>query len=190
SADDKSPLKYHVEKFDPKQEIALVWVKVPRISGGSDQDTIWMYYGNSSAQDGQDAGGTYDVNQAAVYHMSEMEGSPRDATAYGNHASSFTGKAGIPSVIGNGVQFSGAGEQMTIAKSASLNFTKGFTFSAWVRVNQSASGNLFSWNDGNQSVLVGLSDSKAFCSMSTVKGQAFTTSQTVALTSRQWHHLA
>jgi biopolymer transport protein ExbB len=190
SADDKSPLKYHIEKFDPKQEIALVWVKAPRISGGSSQDSIWMYYGNPSAQDGQDAGGTYDVNQVAVYHMSEMEGNPHDATAYGNHASSFTGKAGIPSAVGDGVQFSGAGEQMTIAKSASLNFTKGFTFSAWVRINQSASGNLFSMDDGNQSILVGLSDSKAFCSLGAGKGQAFTTTKTEALTPKQWHHLA
>jgi biopolymer transport protein ExbB len=29
SADDKTPLKYHIEKFDPKEEIALIWVKVP-----------------------------------------------------------------------------------------------------------------------------------------------------------------
>ncbi len=190
SADDKSPLKYHIEKFDPKQEIALVWVKVPRISGGSGQDSIWLYYGNSSAQDGQEAGGTYDVNQVAVYHFSETEGNPRDATAYGNHAASFTGKAGLPSAVGNGVQFNGPGEMMTLGKSASLNFTKGFTFSTWVRVNQPVSGNLFSWNDGNQSVLVGLSDSMVSCSMSTGKGQVFTTSKTAGLTPKQWHHLA
>jgi len=50
SADDKSPLKYHIEKFDSKEEIALVWVKaLPGYPANSNQDFIWMYYGNSSA---------------------------------------------------------------------------------------------------------------------------------------------
>ena len=191
SGDDKSPLKYHIEKFDPKEEIAIVWVKVPRISGGSSQEFIWMYYGNPSAPDGQDAGGTYDVNQAAVYHLGEKEGNPRDATAYGNHAAVFVGKLGLPSVVGNGAQFSGAGEHMRIAKAASLNFTKGFTFSAWVRINETGNnGYLFSWDDGSQSIIVGLDDSKAYCSLGAGKGQVFTTPKTLVLSPKQWHHLA
>src|SRR6516225_7290562 len=40
SADDKTPLKFHIEKFDPKLEIALVWVKVPQLAGGGNQDSI------------------------------------------------------------------------------------------------------------------------------------------------------
>jgi biopolymer transport protein ExbB len=191
SADDKSPLKYHIEKFDPKNEIALIWVKVPRISGGSNQDSIWLYYGNPSAPDGQDSGGTYDVNQVAVYHMKEQSGSPKDATSYGNHAASFTGKLGLPSIIGNGAQFSGAGEQMTISKSASLNFTKGFTFSTWLRLNESAGNvHLFSWDDGNQAIIIGLDDAKAYCSVSTGRGKTSSTPKTAALTPKQWHHLA
>ncbi len=190
-ADDKSPLKYHIEKFDPKEEIALVWVKVPRISGGTNQDSIWMYYGNPSAPDGQDAGGTYDVNQAAVYHFSEQDGNPKDATAYGNNAASFSGKLGLPSVIGNGARFTGADSQMTIARSPSLNFAKGFTFSAWVRLDQSAGkGRLFSWDDGKQSIIVGLDDSKLYCSLSAGRGQTTTTPQTAVLLAKKWRHVA
>lgn len=191
SGDDKSPLKYHIEKFNPKEEIALVWVKAPSISGGSNQDFIWMYYGNPAAPDGQDAGGTYDVNKVAVYHLSEKEGNPKDATAYGNHAAAFAGKLGAPSIVGNGIQFSAAGEQMKIAKSASLNFTKGFTFSAWIRLNETGNnGYLFAWDDGKQSITVGLDDSKAYCSLSEGRGQIFTTPKTLVLTPKQWHHLA
>ncbi|MGO9953194.1 MAG: DUF2341 domain-containing protein [Dissulfurispiraceae bacterium] len=191
SADDKSPLKYHIEKFDPKEEIALIWVKVPRISGGSNQDSIWMYYGNSSAPDGQDSGGTYDVNQVAVYHFGEKEGNPRDATAYGNHAASFSGKLGLPSVVGNGAQFGGSGQQMTIARATSLNFAKGFTFSTWVRFNQS-SGNahLFSWDDGNQSIVIGMDDAKPYCTLSMGKGKTLETPRTTALKPAHWYHLA
>ena len=190
-ADDKSPLKYHIEKFDAKEEIALAWVKVPAIAGGAAQDFLYLYYGNPSSPDGQDTGGSYDVNQAAVFHLNEREGNPRDATAYGNHAKTFAGKLGLPSVVGGGAQFSGAGEQMTIAKAASLNVAKGFTFSAWVRLNQTGNnGHLFSWDDGNQAIVIGLDDSKVYCSLKAGKGQVTLTPKTAVLTPKQWHHLA
>jgi biopolymer transport protein ExbB len=191
SADDKSPLKYHVEKFDPKEEIALIWVKVPRISGGDNKDSIWMYYGNSSAADGQDKGGTFDVNQVAVYHFAEKDGIPQDATSYANHAASFNGKPGLPSVIGDGVRLGDSGPGgMKIAKSPSLNFTKGLTFSAWVRVNQTeGSAHLFSWEDGSQSVVVGIDNGHAYCSAGSNRGQ-IATPKTTTMTARKWQHLA
>ena len=49
SGDDKLPLKFQKELYDPANEIALFWVRVPRIMAGSKQDFIWMYYGNKSA---------------------------------------------------------------------------------------------------------------------------------------------
>src|ERR1039457_2273612 len=102
SADDKSPLKFHIEKFDPKLEIALVWVKVPKITGAGNTDSVWLYYGNDSVPAGQEAGGTYDTAQVLVFHLNETEGSPKDATSYGNHAAAFSGTLGTQTVIGNG----------------------------------------------------------------------------------------
>ena len=191
SSDDKSPLKYHIEMFDSKEELALIWVKVPRITAGSDQNSIWLYYGNASAPDGQDAGGTYDVNQVAVYHLSELDGNPKDATAYGNNSASFSGKLGIPSAVGNGARFGAAGDKITIARSPSLNFSKGLTFSAWVRPSETAgTANLFSWNDGSLSIVVGMDDGKAYGSVASGKGTASTTPKTASLAAGLWHHLA
>lgn len=191
SADDKSPLKYHIEKFDAKEEIALIWVKVPRIAAGSGQDSIWMYYGNSSAPDGQDIGGTYDVNQVAVYHLREKDGLPKDSTAYANHAASFSGKLNLPSVIGSGARFAGTGEKMTIAEAASLNFNKGFTFSAWLRVSGPAKdAHIFSWDDGAQSIVIGVDEMKVYFRLSSGQGQTVVTPKIVSLTPNRWHHLA
>ena len=58
AADDKTPLKYHIERYDPAGEMVLIWVKVPRLAAASNQDSLWIYYGNSAAADGQDAGGS------------------------------------------------------------------------------------------------------------------------------------
>jgi biopolymer transport protein ExbB len=149
-----------------------------------------MYYGNTSAVDGQDSGGTYDVSQVAVFHLGEKEGSPRDSTAYGNHATVFTGKLGLPSVIGDGVQFNGA-SQMKIAGSASLNFTKGLTFSTWIRPNKtSGTSCIFSWDDGNQSVIIGLTESRAYCILSSGKGRTVTAQSTAVLKQNEWYNLA
>ena len=46
SSDDTRLLKHHIERFDIIDEMAAIWVKLPRLSAQSDQDFIWMYYGS------------------------------------------------------------------------------------------------------------------------------------------------
>src|SRR5262249_39934573 len=81
AADDKTPLKHHIERFDSQQQIAFVWVRVPHLTGGANTDKIFLYYGNKKANSGADGAGTYDVNQALVYHFGGAAGSAQDATA-------------------------------------------------------------------------------------------------------------
>lgn len=185
-SDDKTPLKFHAEKFDVQQGIALFWVKVPQIAGNAAQDHVWLYYGNSSAQAGADAGGSYDTAQAAVFHFDEKEGTPRDATAYGNHGAEFNGKLGVPAAVGNGASFSGNGERLVVKRAPSLNFGKGFTFSAWVKpVMEQGSAYLYSWSDGAQTIEVGLDQGGAYARV----GESIT-GKSQPLTPQAWHHLA
>lgn len=136
AADDKTPLKYHIEKYDPIEELALVWVKVPAIAGGSGQNHFWLYYGNKNAAPAQEPGATYDAHAAAVFHLNDLEGNPQDATANQNHAARFAGGQGGSGVIANGVALNGGGDHITIAGGPeSLDFQGGFTFSAWVRLS-------------------------------------------------------
>ena len=41
SADDKAELKFHIEKWDSANQLALVWVKVPKLSA---QTELFLYY--------------------------------------------------------------------------------------------------------------------------------------------------
>ena len=96
AADQQTPLKYHIEKYDPLTEIALIWVQVPKTgqavtTGPVTTETIYMYYGNQEAVSAEDIAGVYDVNQAIVYHFDAVAG-PRDATAYENHPAAFSGE--------------------------------------------------------------------------------------------------
>lgn len=185
-ADDKSPLKSHVEMFDPALGMALVWVKVPRITGAASSDSVWLYYGNDSVSGEQETGGTYDTAQVLVYHFDEKDGVPRDATAYANHGADFNGKLGLPAVIGNGASFSGNGERLVVKQSPSLNFSKGFTFSAWVKpVMAQGDAYLFSLGEGKQAIHVGLKDGGAYAKVGEVS-----TGKSQPLTPQTWHHLA
>src|SRR5215469_4052667 len=105
--DDKTPLKHHIEKFDAQAQIALVWVRVPRMTGGAATDKIYLYYGNKKATSGADAPGTYDSNQVLEYHFGAPAGSPQDSTGYKSEPTKFTAEVNAASLIGAGVKFSG-----------------------------------------------------------------------------------
>ena len=190
SADDTVPLKFHIERYDSLDEIAFAWAKVPRLSGGSKAEFVWMYYGNESAVGGQDAAGTYDVNQLLVYHLDETEGLPQDVTAYGNHATAFTGGQALPSVIGNGISLNGAGDQITVVPAAPLDFTNGFTFTTWLRMaGPVEDGYLFSAPGRDGGITVAVDGTTAYAVVSS-SDQAYRTEKSVDIPLTSWHQLA
>lgn len=190
SGDDKMPLKFQKEIYDPADEIALFWVKVPRIMAGSKQDFVWIYYGNKSAAAAQDQGGVYDVNQVLVYHLDETEGKPKDETAYGNHPSDFSGEMGLPAIVGSGVSFNGTGDKIVIPRTPSLNFSTGFTFAAWIRIAAAQKdARILSWDDGKQSVIIGLDQTKVYARASG-PNQTVETERTADLPVESWHYIA
>jgi len=189
AADDKTPLKYHVERYDPAEEMVLLWVKVPRLAPNTNQDFIWMYYGNSAVSSGQEPAGTYDSNQLLVYHFGEKEGAPRDSTSFQNNPKEFTGKLNVAAAIGRGASFKGEGERLVIPKSPSLNFTKGFTFSAWVRLARpQEDAYLISWDDGKQTAVVGIAGTKLYWAV-TAEKKKVSPEKSVELPPQKWVHV-
>ncbi|WP_236021550.1 DUF2341 domain-containing protein [Geomesophilobacter sediminis] len=185
-SDDKSPLKFHIEKFDPKLEIGLVWVKVPQLAGGGNSDCIWLYYGNDSAPAGSEPGATYDTAQVLVFHLNEADGGPKDATSYANHAAAFSGAHGAPAAVGEGYSFKGNGEKLVVQRSPSLNFAKGLTFSCWVKIDQPQHDtHLFSWADAGQAIVVGIEQDRPYLKV----GSALT-AKNVPLALKAWHQVA
>lgn len=188
--DDKTPLKFHVEKFDKTNEMALVWVKLPRIQGGADSDSFWMYYGNKDAQSGNDVPGTYDVNQALVFHFDEQNPTPKDATAYGNNASKSLAGVDAAGWIGAAAKFSATGP-IDVPVSPSLQFdpAKGWTFSAWIKIDQGQpEATIFSASEGSNALQLVLRNTNVVARL--VKaGKALETAP-AALQPGQWRHVA
>ncbi|WP_155325321.1 DUF2341 domain-containing protein [Desulfosarcina ovata] len=189
AGDDTTLLKHHIERIDTLDEIALIWVKVPRIGGGSDQGFIWMYYGNENALGGQDSGGSFGASQVGAYHLGEVEGLPQDATANTNHAVVFSGGQGLPGVIGNGVALNGAGDRMEIAAAPSMDWSAGFSLSAWVRINLSQTDAwLFSRQDSDTAFVVGIDGTKVYAEITVADGsRKVATDQSTDLALGSWH---
>jgi biopolymer transport protein ExbB len=137
AGDDRTPLKFHIEKWSPQEEQALVWVDVQGLQPRQ-TSAIYVYYGNQAAAAQQDAAGTFGPDYKLVYHFND-EGSPRDATANGNNASGGeTRNAG--GLIGQSLVFDGT-SPLTLPASA---FAAGpITISGWVKPD--SDGAIFTW---------------------------------------------
>lgn len=135
--ENKTGLKYHIEKFDAVNEMALAWVRMPQLLADTATNQAWMYYGNSSAVDGQEAAATYDTPQSLVYHYREGEEAPQDATAYANHAAASSATVDASGFIGAAAKFdNGNGIRVAASPALELKATDGWTFSTWIRMDQ------------------------------------------------------
>lgn len=185
AGDDTTPLKYHIERYDPVTGMGLLWVRVPQLAGGAPV-SAYLYYGNEAAPAGDDAAGTYDAEQALVFHFSEVQGAPRDSTANANHAAESDAQAQAASLIGGGLRFTGT-ERVRVPGSASLAIdpAKGLTVSLWIRPDAVASGAVLELGSAEQPLLLGLADGVPLAQIGPVEARA-----TAPLAAGVWHHLA
>jgi biopolymer transport protein ExbB len=188
AGDDKTPLQFHIEKYDSLMGEAFVWVKVPDVKPGV-ATTLWLYYGNTSSKPmpgGASSKATYDDNTVLVYHFAEAAQPPQDSTGNGNTAQN-AGATTDGSFIGPGLKLNGK-IGVTIPASASMNWPAGesLTWSAWVKaLALEPDAILFSREDGGHSLLIGMDNGVPFVS---VDGSRSSAGAPVA--ANTWHHLA
>jgi biopolymer transport protein ExbB len=82
AGDDKTPLKFWIERFDSVNELAVLWVVVPSVLPGTDKNTVYVYGGNDKVTpDANSAGAPASVADAAtvaVFHFDAKDGVPVD----------------------------------------------------------------------------------------------------------------
>lgn len=164
SGDDKTPLPFHVEKWDPLMLEGIVWVQVPDVTPDG-KTNIWLYYGNAepSAETAGDSTKTYPEGTVLVYHFAERNTAPKDATANGNGAAS-AGTISEGSLIGAGMRLLGA-DPIEIPASPSLEWTSGqdWSWSAWVKSSGPvANAVILSRSEGNSALRIGLNETVPF----------------------------
>lgn len=184
AGDDKTVLNHQIEQFDPLLGMALVWVDMPALPASAPQQ-IWMYYGNSKAPASGNGQRSFDPDYTLIYHFAETGAPARDTTAYGNHAQTTTTTA-EGTVIGRGALLGNAPLMLPASPSLALAAGGTFTFSAWVRPETLAAGQVvYSRRDGAGELTLGIDQGVPFVQ---VNGQRSAPGQPIQ--AGQWSHLA
>jgi len=186
--DDKTPLKFHFERFDAVNQLAFLWIRVPRIAGGTNNQKLFIYYGNPKAADAADTGGTYDKNQALVLHFSDPQ--PVDSTAYANKPAASTAESNVASLIAGGLKMSGA-QSLAIPATNSLRLVpaEGATLSTWVRLAAPQSdAYLLALQDQAAEFIVGMRGLRPYARLSGAAGNAEATAPE-DVSPAQWHQV-
>ncbi len=127
--DDKTELKYFVEKFDAVNELAIIWVQIPQISSADKDAHFWLYYGNENAASTANPKIMLDSHLVAKFQFSDkallQDSSPSGLFASGNITAQKAGLIGESAVL--------TGEALVIPANAATNASAGFTWSAWVK---------------------------------------------------------
>lgn len=126
AGDDRTELKFHFEKWDVVNELALVWVNVPELSSRTE---LFLYFGNAQAKSAANPKATYDA-ASAVYHFADPDGAPpQDSAANGLHALQSSARSVAASFSNGGAGFDGSQSVNLPAVSSA----EGFSFSVWIR---------------------------------------------------------
>jgi hypothetical protein len=128
-------LAYDIDSWNPGGT-SYVWVKVSTVSAYA-TDSIWMYYGNATAPDGETSSAVWTNDYRAIWHLDEDPGGPApqmlDSTANANDGTVENAPVQAPGQIGDSLLFDGTLDRnVDVADSASLQLSTDFTVSAWV----------------------------------------------------------
>lgn len=76
AADDKTPLKFWVERFDGANELAVVWVQLPNTLPGTDKNIVHVYAGNEAAAAEATSPALFDGAMSAAFTFAGKAGEP------------------------------------------------------------------------------------------------------------------
>ena len=189
AADDKTPLAYHIESYDPLTGLGAVWVDVPALAGGT-KTNIYLYYGNKNSGAGVDSAGTFDPDTTLVYHYDAAAGTaPNDVSANKNNAGNASAGVDEGGIIGRAARFSG-GLPITVPPSGTTAIAAGsaFTFATWVKADAGANGVLYARRDGANSLVVSLAGGTP--RLVTTGGTPVSLQAPAALQPGGWSHVA
>lgn len=183
AVDGKTALSYHIENFDPDNELANIWINVPKLSANSQADAIIMAWGNPKAPSAVSAKGTYDATQLMVQHFSQDF---KDVTANANHGISNGVKTAPNGPVGESGIFDGTAK-LVVEKSATLKFANAgsLTLSTWVKPSGNDNANLIQIGEGKTALTWGLANGVMLLSSAKEQIKASAT-----LSPGTWQHLA
>jgi biopolymer transport protein ExbB len=142
--DDKTFLKFWIERFDGVNELGVLWVQLPTVLPGTDKNIVYVYAGNDKAQ--ADAGSPAtaavigDAALLAAFHFAAKDGIAADQT--GQIKATAASAVEVNGLIGQSARL--AGTPITVPANDKIKSAADapITVSMWVKPD-SAAGTLY-----------------------------------------------
>lgn len=129
AADDKTELKFSLEKYDAVNELAVAWVVLPQVSAANKELAISLYTGNESAKAASDAQALNDPALLARFAFSDnallRDSGPSQLTASGNATVQKAGLIAESATLNN--------SPLTITLPTAPVLANGSTWSVWLK---------------------------------------------------------
>jgi biopolymer transport protein ExbB len=140
AADDKTPLKFWVERFDGANELAVIWVQLPNTLPGTDKNVVHVYAGNEAAAAEATSPAVFDGAMLAAITFAGKSDEPA-ADASGQIKSSAAVVREVNGLIGSAAKLDG---QPLVWSSDKLKAPGNgpYSFSLWFKP-EAVSGTLF-----------------------------------------------
>jgi biopolymer transport protein ExbB len=131
AADDKTPLKFHIERFDTLNELAVLWVQLPVTAANSAKNLLYVYAGNAKAAVDPASAGGFDAASLGVFHFSDKQA----AELAGTPAAGAGFMAETNALLGGGARL--AGKPIVWPASDRLKWPAGgpLTWSLWFKTD-------------------------------------------------------
>ncbi|MFX0088011.1 MAG: DUF2341 domain-containing protein, partial [Candidatus Hodarchaeota archaeon] len=125
------------QNYDGTQAHLIAWVEIPSLSG-TDDTSIYMYFGNEGLTSQANSEGVWDSNYVGVWHLNQdPSGTPpqiedstspsTDGTVYG----SMTSNDLVSGVIGEALNFDGTEDFIDFGNPTEMQITGALTVETW-----------------------------------------------------------
>ncbi|MDE2594487.1 MAG: DUF2341 domain-containing protein [Burkholderiales bacterium] len=139
-ADDKTPLKYWVERFDATNELAVLWVQLPNVAPGTDKNTVFVYAGNEKAAAEPLNAAVFDGAMAAAVTMSGKDAEAVDTTGQIKSAAAIVREAN--GLIGAAAKLDGQTPITLSSDKLKASASGPYSVSLWIKP-EAAAGAVF-----------------------------------------------
>ena len=143
AGDDKTPLKFSIERFDSLNELAVLWVQVPTVAPGSEKNNFYVHAGDAKPSAEGPGNGGFDPAMLAAIHFSDKDAMGLDAISGMKTAA----KIGVEpnGLLAGSAQLSGAAVTWPGSDKLKIDAGGAVTLSMWIKPDAGASGTLLRW---------------------------------------------
>ncbi len=143
AGDDKTPLKFSIERFDSINELAVLWVQVPTVAPGSEKNNLYIHAGDAKPSAEAAGTGGFDPATLVAIHFSDKDALGTDAVGGLKTAA----KIGVEpnGLLAGSALLSGTAVTWPGSDKVKIDAGGAVTLSMWIKPEVVTNGTLLKW---------------------------------------------